>query len=124
MRLPRYPIIRTRKPIQLESDELLRLIEALAKALDNLATSLETRTDPRMLPDHSRLFERLEKFLQEAQLDTQISGPETVGNPKSSETATWLFYHLKNVNDLTLAAPKRGGAPSPIEGLASFQWLM
>ena len=28
----------------------------------------------------------------------------TVGNPKNSETAAWLYYHLKNVNNLTLAA--------------------
>ncbi len=33
-----YP---TREPIQLESDDLTRLINALAKALDDLAASLE-----------------------------------------------------------------------------------
>jgi hypothetical protein len=27
-----------------------------------------------------------------------------VGNPKSNEAEAWLFYHLKNVYDLTLAA--------------------
>ena len=96
-----YP---TRQPIQLESDGLHVLIETLAKALDNLATNLEMGTDSRPLSDHSRLFERLEKFLQEAQLEVQISATVAVGNPKTNETAAWLFYHLKNVSDLTLAA--------------------
>src|SRR5580704_6958270 len=96
-----YP---TREPIQLESDELPRLIEALAKGLDNLATSLEMGTDPRLLSDHSELFEWPEKSLQETSSDLQIPAEVTVGNPKNSETAAWLYYHLKNVGDLILAA--------------------
>jgi uncharacterized membrane protein YccC len=93
-----YP---TRKPIQLESDELTRLIKALAKTLDNLAASLEG-TDPRLLADHSGLFEWLEKSLQDE--DMLILAKAAVGDPKNRETAAWLFYHLKNVSDLTLAA--------------------
>ena len=65
-----YP---TRQPIQLESDEIDQTDRGVGKALDNLAASLEMGTDPRLLSDHSRLFERLEKVLQEAQLDMQIS---------------------------------------------------
>ena len=38
-----YP---TREPIQLESDDLTGLVEALAKGLDDLAASLEKGTDP------------------------------------------------------------------------------
>src|ERR1700719_4988889 len=45
-----YP---TREPIQLESDDLTRLIEALAKALDDLAASLKKGTDPGRLADSS-----------------------------------------------------------------------
>jgi uncharacterized membrane protein YccC len=96
-----YP---TRTPIQLESAELARLIEALAKTLDNLAVSLETGTDPRLLADHSELFEWLEKSLQDVSDDMRILANATAGNPKDRETAAWLFYHLKNVSDLTLAA--------------------
>ena len=92
-----YP---TREPIQLESDELTRLIEALAKGLDNLATSLGMVTDPRLLSDHSELFEWPEKSLQEASSDMQIPADVSVGNPKDSETAAWLYYHLENVSDL------------------------
>ena len=98
-----YP---TREPIQLESDELTRLIEALAKGLDNLGASLEMGTDPEPLSDHSGLFEWTEKSLQEAPRDMQILGSAAVGNPKNSETAAWLYYHLKNVSDLILTARK------------------
>ena len=96
-----YP---TREPLQLESDELTRLIEALAKGLDNLAASLEMGTNPGLLSDHSELFEWPEKSLQDATSEMQIPGDVTVGNPKNSETAAWLYHHLKNVSDLILAA--------------------
>ncbi len=96
-----YP---TREPIQLESDELTGLIEALAKGLDDLAASLEMGTNPRLWLAHSGLFERPEKSLREAPCDMQILAHVTVGNPQNSETAAWLYYHLKNVSDLILAA--------------------
>jgi len=96
-----YP---TREPIQLESDELTRLIEALAEDLDNLAASLEMGTNPRLSSDHSGLFEWPEKSLQEGPGDTQILANVTVGNPKNTETAVWLYYHLKTVSDLIVAA--------------------
>jgi uncharacterized membrane protein YccC len=96
-----YP---TREPIQLESDDLTRLIEALAEALDDLAASLEKGTDPGRLPDSSEILERLEKDLQIAPHDFQKESDVPVGNAKNSETGAWLFYHLKNVYNLTLAA--------------------
>jgi uncharacterized membrane protein YccC len=96
-----YP---TREPIQLESDDLTRLIDALAKALDDLAASLEKGTDPGRLADSSEILERLEKDLQIARHDFQKESDVPVGNPKSNEAEAWLFYHLKNVYNLTLAA--------------------
>jgi hypothetical protein len=96
-----YP---TREPIQLESDDLTRLIDALAKALDDLAASLEKGTDPGRLADSSEILERLEKDLQIARHDFQKVSDVPVGNPKSNEAEAWLFYHLKNVYNLTLAA--------------------
>ena len=57
-----YP---TREPIQLESDDLTRLIEALAKALDDLAASLEKGTDPERLADSSEILERLERICKQ-----------------------------------------------------------
>jgi uncharacterized membrane protein YccC len=96
-----YP---TREPIQLESDDLTRLIEALAKALDDLAASLEKGTVTGRLPDSSEILERIEKDLQIAPHDFQKVSDVPVGNPKNSETGAWLFYHLKNVYNLTLAA--------------------
>jgi uncharacterized membrane protein YccC len=96
-----YP---TREPVQLESDDLTRLVEALAKGLDDLAASLEKGTDPGRLVDSSEILERVEKDLQIARQDFQTVSDVPVGNPKNSEAEAWLFYHLKNVYNLTLAA--------------------
>jgi hypothetical protein len=52
----------------------------------------------------SEILERLEKDLQIAPHDFQKVSDLPVGNPKNSETGAWLFYHLKNVYNLTLAA--------------------
>jgi hypothetical protein len=65
---------------------------------------LEMGTNARLSSDHSGLFEWPEKSLQEALGDTQILANVTVGNPKNTETAVWLYYHLKNVSDLIVAA--------------------
>jgi uncharacterized membrane protein YccC len=94
-----YP---AREPISLESEELTSLIQALAEDLDDLAASLEMGTNPRLQPAHSVLFEQ--KPLQETPSDLQILANVTVGNPQNSETAAWLYCHLKNVGDLILAA--------------------
>jgi uncharacterized membrane protein YccC len=94
-----YP---TRKPVRVESDELHRLIGSLSEALDHLAASLEEGTNRSVLSYPSRLFAWSEKFLEEVPGNTQID--EELINPKTSETTAWLFFHLKNVSDLTLAA--------------------
>ena len=96
-----YP---TREPFQLESDDLIGLIEALAKALDYLAASLEIGVRPRRLSDLSEVAEELEKTLLPAPNEMQNVVCATVGNPKNSETAARLFYHLKNAANLTLEA--------------------
>jgi hypothetical protein len=114
-----YP---TREPIQLESDDLTRLIEALAKALDDLAASLEKGTVPGRLPDSSEILERLEKDLQIAPRDFQKVSDVPVGNPKNSETGAWLFYHLKNVYNLTLAAREAVSRLLSSEGRSAAQW--
>lgn len=92
-----YP---TREPIRFKPDELTRLIEALAKALDDLAASLEQGTGRGRLPDLSELSECLEN----APPEVQIVAMGSAGNLKNSEAAAGLFYHLKNAGDLALAA--------------------
>jgi uncharacterized membrane protein YccC len=93
-----YP---TREPIQFESGAITRLVEAVAKALDDLAASLELEPGAgrSRLPDLSELSERLENAPQ----TTQIAINAPVGSPKNSEAPVWLFDHLKNAGDLVLA---------------------
>jgi uncharacterized membrane protein YccC len=92
---------RTRKPNQFQSDTITQLVEAVAKALDDLAASLELAPGAgrSRLPDLSELSERLENAPRPAQI--AINGPE--GGPKDSEASAWLFDHLKNAGDLVLA---------------------
>ena len=94
-----YP---TREPVQLEpDDDLTRPGEGLAKALDELAASLETGTDPRRISIPSELLERRETALPPAQSQAAL----TVEDPKkNSEIIAWLSYHLRNVSDLMVAA--------------------
>jgi len=96
-----YP---TREPIQLESDELIRLVESLAKALSDLAAGLAMGIAPRRLSDLSELVEELGRTLQPAPNEMQNAVDATGGNLKNSEIATWLFYHLKNAADLAVEA--------------------
>jgi hypothetical protein len=63
-----YP---TRESVRLESDDLTRLIDALAKALDDLAASLKSGTEPRRLADLSEFSERLEKDLHASPQELQ-----------------------------------------------------
>ena len=93
-----YP---TREPVQLESGALTRLVEALAKALDDLAASLESEqgTGRGRLPDLSELSECLENASQPAQI--AANGPD--GHPTNSEVPAWMFDHLKNAGDAILA---------------------
>ena len=93
-----YP---TREPLQFDSDALNRVVEALAQALDDLASSLELDqgTGRDRLPDLSELSQCLEN----APLAAQIAVSESVSGPKNSEALAWLFNHLKNAVDLVLA---------------------
>ncbi len=91
-----YP---TRKSIRLESDELIGFYQALAEALDELANSLVTGTEPKRLSDLSILMERLENMMPSVSSEMQ-NAPQ--GRP-DSVTGASLFYHLKNAVDLTLA---------------------
>ncbi len=83
-----YP---TRKPIQLESDELIRIIESLVKDLDNLAANLDIRTVPGLLSVHSELSDWPENSLRKSPDDMQIQADVTVGNPKNSENDSLAF---------------------------------
>jgi uncharacterized membrane protein YccC len=94
-----YP---AREPIKLPSGDLTKLVDLLAKALDDLATGLEAGKDPERWPDLLALTESLE-----GSLTTALPGQEsdlTAKDSKMSETQAWLLYHLENVAALTLAA--------------------
>jgi hypothetical protein len=95
-----YP---TREPIQLESDDLIRLVETLAKALSDLAAGLAMGIAPRRLSDLSELVEELGRTLQPGPNEMQ-NAVYAGGNLKNSEIAAWLFYHLKNADDLAVEA--------------------
>jgi uncharacterized membrane protein YccC len=91
-----YP---TRKSVQLKSDELIGFYQALAQALDDLATSLVTGTQPKRLSDLSIMMERLENMMP-----TGLSEmPNASQSAQDAMTGASLFYHLKNAVDLTLA---------------------
>jgi uncharacterized membrane protein YccC len=91
-----YP---TRKSVQFKSDELIGFYQALAQALDELAKSLVSGTEPKRLSDLSILLERLENMIPSV-----FSGMENASQSRqSSMTGASLFYHLKNAVDQTLA---------------------
>jgi uncharacterized membrane protein YccC len=95
-----YP---AREPMGVQSGDLLGLVEALATALDVLATSLEAGSNPPRLRDLVAVTDRLEESMGTVpQGHEDASG--MVKNPHGSEMAPWLFYHLKNASELTLAA--------------------
>jgi hypothetical protein len=54
--------------------------------------------------DSSELLERREKIPRIARNDFQRFSDVPGENPKSNEAEAWLFYHPKNVYNLTLAA--------------------
>jgi uncharacterized membrane protein YccC len=85
---------RTRKGVQLESEELVVFFEALARAWDNLENSLTNRTEPERLADLSISLEALESGFP------KIS---QAGPVQNNVTGASLYYHLKNAVDLTLA---------------------
>ena len=96
-----YP---TREPLQLESDELIRLVETLAKALNDLAAGLAMGIEPKRLSDLSELVEELGRTLQPAPNEMRNTVYATGENLRNSEIAAWLFYHLRNAANLTLEA--------------------
>jgi uncharacterized membrane protein YccC len=91
-----YP---TRQSVPFKSDELIGFFQALAQALDDLAHSLVTGTEPKRLSDLSALLEELENIMPAVSSDTQKAS-ETTQNRVAGAS---LFYHLKNAVDLTLA---------------------
>ncbi|MBV8375377.1 MAG: FUSC family protein [Verrucomicrobia bacterium] len=90
---------RTRNSVQFDSKEIAGFLQALAQALDDLATSLVDRVTPKQLLDLPTVLDQLEStFLEASHHATQnLSEPVT-------ETRVSLFYHLKNAVELTLAA--------------------
>jgi uncharacterized membrane protein YccC len=96
-----YP---TRRSVPLESDELIGFFQALAEALDNLANSLVTGTEPRRLSDLSTLLEQLENIQPTAASGgAQNASDTSAGITQTSGAGASFFYHLKNAVDLTLA---------------------
>jgi uncharacterized membrane protein YccC len=95
-----YP---TRKSIRLESGELARFFQALAQALDELASSLVAGTEPKRLSDLSIFVEHLENTFPGLSGPAQIASAAGTGNREDGMTGASLFYHLKNTVDLTLA---------------------
>ena len=95
-----YP---TRVMIPVESQEASMIVEALAKALQDLAVSLEKGEEPPRLQFISERVNQLELAFQ-APLRKGAAVPRIrVGRETLSQTEEWLFYHLANVLQLTLA---------------------
>jgi uncharacterized membrane protein YccC len=94
----------TRRSVPLESDELIGFFQALAEALDDLANSLVTGTEPRRLSDLSKLLERLEN-IQPAAVSSgaRNASATSAGITQTGGAGPSFFYHLKHAVDLTLA---------------------
>ncbi|HEY0790945.1 MAG TPA: FUSC family protein [Chthoniobacterales bacterium] len=92
-----YP---AREPVTVPPGDLTHLVELLAKALDDLAGSLQSGKDPEPWPDLLELRERLETSLTDPSRHQE--GFPAAKN--TAETRAWLFYHLSNVTTLALAA--------------------
>jgi len=95
-----YP---TRVMTPVESKEASEIVEALAKAFQDLAVSLEKGEEPPRLQFISERVNQLELAFQ-APLRKGAAVPRIrVGRETLSQTEEWLFYHLANVLQLTLA---------------------
>ena len=97
------PIALERFLVQLEAGELIEFFQALAEALDQLAKSLVTRTEPRRLLDLSLLLEQLENTFPRGSTDPQKIPENSAGAAENRATGASPFYHLKNAVNLTLA---------------------
>jgi uncharacterized membrane protein YccC len=95
-----YP---TRKSVRLPSDKLIDFFQALGQALNDLADSLETGTEPKQLSDLSALLEQLENMMPAVFSGTQNASGGSGQTKQTSEAEALPFYHLKNAVDLTLA---------------------
>jgi uncharacterized membrane protein YccC len=93
----------TRGSVRLEDHLLIRLVDALAQALDSLATSLRKGTEPERLSGLSELCGWLKGALPALSLRQEETPNLTVDNPGKNEAQAWLFYHLENVSNLALA---------------------
>jgi uncharacterized membrane protein YccC len=101
-----YP---ARESIRLRSgyaaELLLRLVQTLADALEDLANSLEAGTGPGRSQGLSALTDELEELVRTASHEAQADTASAVGKKlKTSDTVAWLFYHLHHISDLTLGA--------------------
>jgi phage shock protein A len=83
--------------VQFDSKEIAGFLQALAQALDDLATSLVDRVAPKQLLDLPTLLDQLESTFPEA-------SHHATQNLSVTETRVSLFCHLKNAVELTLAA--------------------
>ena len=95
-----YP---TRKSVRLKSDELAGFFEALAQAMNDLANSLATGTEPKRQSALLELLEQLQSSLP-ASSDPRTMPETSFGTAQNGATDAALSYHLKNAVDLTLAA--------------------
>jgi uncharacterized membrane protein YccC len=93
---------RTRKGVQLESEELANFCEALAGAWDSLADSLTNRIQPVRLADLSYQLESLEVGSPVVSPKPQKAREIYVGAAEDGVPGASLFYHLKNAVELTL----------------------
>jgi uncharacterized membrane protein YccC len=95
-----YP---SRHSARLGVRSLGELIAALAKAMDDLGTSLEKGTDPRSMSELVELSDQLEKALEFGSLEARSIGSRGSKTDLADKTEEWLFYHLKTVSHLTLS---------------------
>jgi uncharacterized membrane protein YccC len=95
-----YP---TREFIRLESGDLNSVIDTLAEALDDVAANLQSGTTLRRLPHLTEFVESLENALHGIPEQMPVMAGSTPENARNDEIRVWLFYHLKNVGNLTLA---------------------
>jgi uncharacterized membrane protein YccC len=93
---------RTRKGVQLESEELAGFCEALAHAWDSLANSLTNRTQPERLADLSNQLESLEVGSLVVSPKSQTAREIYAGAAEDGVPGASLFYHLKNAVEFTL----------------------
>ena len=96
-----YP---TRGTIYVDSPEILKIVEALAKAFLDLAAALEKREEPPRLKLISEWRSRLETAFQAPLRKGEFPDRMKIGKKTLDQTEEWLLYHLGNVLQSTMAA--------------------